>query len=169
MFGMEGTSILSAGVRWANFESTTIGQFYYRYSKYNGIFNGSSSTSFNRELHRTFNGVGPTISWKGSMPFEGSPFSLEGAASGAILFGRHSIHGFNSPDFSRGASVPQAGGYLGLGWMCPDWHLKFTAGYNIMASWNVLPQGYYDGDDFPHRGVNRITHGPFININYQIE
>jgi hypothetical protein len=124
MFGMDGTSILSAGVRWANFDGTTIGDFAYA-SKYHHITGNNTffygPYAFHREMHSTFNGIGPMISWKGSAPFEGSDFSFEWGANAAILFGKHSVHGFNAPDFSRGATVTQVGGSLGFGWHCPDW------------------------------------------------
>jgi len=171
MFGMDGTSILSAGVRWANFDATTIGRFFYGENKYS--YPGGSflynvyNTEFNREVHQTFNGIGPMISWKGSTPLADPAWSFEWGASAAILFGPHSIHGFNAPDWSRNASVPQAGGYLGIGWHCPDWPLKLTAGYNINASWNVLPQ--VTDTDERRRGLDRITQGPFLRATIQVE
>jgi iron complex outermembrane receptor protein len=99
MFGKEGTSVLSLGVRYAQFSSNRdVGmsarpnlEFYRRGSipfplKYfhNYLFEGNGS--------RSFHGVGPSLSWNASAPVAGhletAEIKLDWGINAAMLFGR---------------------------------------------------------------------------------
>lgn len=101
MFGRGSTSVLSAGVRVAQMSSHSDVQarvkpsvdFYdvmiigqpIPVSKFNTYYvNGSAD--------RSFNGVGPSLSWKASVPILGNAtdgqFSIDWGLNGALLFGR---------------------------------------------------------------------------------
>jgi len=166
MFGMEGSSVISGGVRWANFSAETVGHFTYGNKYY--------YTSFNRELHRTFNGVGPVISWAASTPVgdPGDNLSVDWGVDAAVLFGsRKAWEAGPSYDFSprsKNASVPQVDGYLGLGWHPTDSRFSFHAGYAISASWGLYDSNFDFDEDETRNSVNRISHGPYLDVTMQL-
>lgn len=109
LFGHDGTSILSAGVRIAQFSSRTrvsLGEnpdwhFYTKYVSFPayGIYHGK--LSYGQPFHsyagefdatRSFRGVGPSISWKNSNTLVGNAESgamqLDWGVNAAVLFGR---------------------------------------------------------------------------------
>jgi iron complex outermembrane receptor protein len=112
LFGGGGSSVISAGVRFAQFNSrssatihgepnktlskVTIHTFGYTFSRYNTLPVHHYAMSFRST--RNFRGVGPSISWNASAPVLGHPqganISIDWGANAAVLFGRQqaSIH-----------------------------------------------------------------------------
>jgi len=173
MFGLEGSSVVSGGVRWANFSAVTVGHFSYG-SKYNSEFR-SNFTSFNREIHRSFNGIGPVISWAASTPIgdPGCHLSFDWGVDAAVLFGSRKAWENLTGDFSarsRNGTVPQASGYLGLGWHPDDSRFSFHAGYAVQASWGVFDSNFDDDSDDPRiNHADRISHGPYLDVTMQLK
>ncbi|HEY5236971.1 MAG TPA: hypothetical protein VIJ62_01210 [Rhizomicrobium sp.] len=107
MFGNHGSSVFSAGVRFAQFSSTAnvnlhaepdvryptapISSFpAFKAFKYAPIrFHDYAGMEVNQ---RSFHGIGPALAWNGSTPFVGSPeraeLTFDWGANAAILFGR---------------------------------------------------------------------------------
>jgi len=107
MFGLSGTSILSGGVRFAQFTSKMAvtehavpdlvfykdlrGGPYYYWAYHLHTYAASARAA------RSFHGIGPSISWNGSTPFLGNPqageLTFDWGANAAILFGRQRASG----------------------------------------------------------------------------
>jgi len=94
VFGEHGTSVLNAGVRFAQFSSNTDTVIRARPNvKVNGLF---ARTFHNYYLDgaadRSFVGVGPSLSWNASAALAGHPDTTEAVldfgVNGAVLFGR---------------------------------------------------------------------------------
>ncbi|HEV2561199.1 MAG TPA: hypothetical protein VGT78_03570 [Rhizomicrobium sp.] len=106
IFGSGSTSVVSAGVRFAQFTSkastdmrarpnmefkyiTAFAPYKFKLPHFNSYY-GTGHAS------RDFHGVGPTLSWEGSAPFAGSvqngEIELEWGANVAILFGKQKAH-----------------------------------------------------------------------------
>jgi iron complex outermembrane receptor protein len=112
LFGDHGSSVLSAGVRIAQFTSKSNislhvepdvqyptapissvgefiawGQFHPRFHDYAGMLNNQ----------RSFRGLGPSLAWNASAPFAGNTghgeLSLDWGMNGAVLFGRQRASG----------------------------------------------------------------------------
>jgi hypothetical protein len=102
LFGKHGTSVVSAGVRFAQFsgqsniaiKSDPDWQFYYTSLAGYRIVGGQKFHDNAATLiaERSFHGVGPSLSWKASAPLAGNPDDGEIVAdwglNGAVLFGR---------------------------------------------------------------------------------
>ena len=108
LFGRTGTSVLSVGVRLAQFTSDMQSNlqarpdFEVRAIKFpNQNVPHAYGTIFNHRYHqyeataqsaRSFRGIGPSLSWNASSPFAGNPenseLSVDWGANAAILFGR---------------------------------------------------------------------------------
>ncbi|HSZ74760.1 MAG TPA: Lpg1974 family pore-forming outer membrane protein [Rhizomicrobium sp.] len=163
MFGQEGSSILSLGVRFAQFQARTdIGY-------YTGT---ASSTSFSEHarISRSFNGVGPMIGWDASAPLGGdfnSQLSIDWGADASLLFGKQKTQ--LQATFSTGAAyppverhksvtVPSIGGYLALSWHGFE-GTKISLGYRADDYFGVLDGGF----DTEHK-IDRAFYGPFIKI-----
>lgn len=163
MFGMDGSSVVSVGVEWANFSADTAGNFTYG-SKY-------YSTNYPREIHRRFNGIGPVISWNASTRIgdPGSHLSLNWGVMGSVLFGTRKTYGVNAfPARKDGGTVPRASGYLGVGWSSPDCPYAFGIGYAVQSSWGVFDGNYdLDGDEDSFR-VNRLSHGAYVDLTLRL-
>lgn len=165
MFGHEGKSVFSVGLRYAHFTARTNTGFYTS-TKY---FSGSGSTL----AKRSFVGVGPMISWEASAPIsdmDGGAVSLDWGANVAVLFGRQKATGVLVYDDgyaletarSRNVTVPAVGGFAGLSWQPADSGLRVAFGYKVDAYFNAL-----DGGVFQRVQVDRIQHGPFLKIGIQ--
>lgn len=108
MFGAKGTSIVSAGVRFAQFVSKTNTTLYARPVLESNLvtFPGkyrlahAAYHTYTAVLHadRSTHAVGPSLSWEASLPVAGngadSELTLDWGVNGAVLFGRQraSIH-----------------------------------------------------------------------------
>ena len=90
-FGGDGSSVLSAGVRFAQFHSKTtvdIKSQPTNHVLYTGYYRFYATFA----AERKFSGVGPSLSWDGSADIAGNPsagrITLDWGLNGAILFGR---------------------------------------------------------------------------------
>jgi iron complex outermembrane recepter protein len=100
LFGGQGQSTLSVGVRIAQFHSKqTLGMnadpdFYFPIAKYAIHHQTYSVTS---HIERSFHGVGPSIAWNASAPFAGNQqdgeLTIDWGVNAALLFGRQKVHG----------------------------------------------------------------------------
>ncbi|HVP86119.1 MAG TPA: hypothetical protein VMS78_15470 [Rhizomicrobium sp.] len=182
--GAHGTSMLSAGVRYAKFDSHSsmniksvtqlVPSSYY-------IFNGSFAAQ------RKFIGVGPSLSWDASANLTGNPeagsLTLDWGVNGAVLFGRQKVSGqyqktqlfqpsnayFQLPrttvyrtvhPFSRskGATVPNLGGFAALSLRYPN--AKVSLGYRVDYFFGAV-----DGGIDQHKAYDRGFYGPFASIS----
>ncbi|HEY4124049.1 MAG TPA: hypothetical protein VGM36_05510 [Rhizomicrobium sp.] len=165
MFGHDGTSVFSAGLRYAHFTARTDTGFYTS-TKY---FAGSGGTL----TQRSFVGVGPMISWEASAPIsemEGGGISLDWGINAAVLFGKQKARGLLVYDDgyaletsrSHNVTVPEVGGFAGLSYHPADSGLKVSFGYKVDAAFNALDAGVFERIQ-----VDRIQHGPFVKIGFQ--
>jgi hypothetical protein len=108
MLGSGSSSIVSFGVRFAQFRSKTNIALksdpdahpylkYFSYVGHNVLYGGTyhaNAASFNAA--RSFRGVGPSISWKASEPIAGNSAGgeivIDWSANAALLFGRQRTH-----------------------------------------------------------------------------
>src|SRR6185437_6841364 len=110
MFGKNGSSTVSLGVRFAQFHSKSDialksdpdFHFSYKYNPYVLYFGFTSSKLLKGQAYhsnsaslratRSFRGVGPSLSWNASAPFAGNPeggeLALDWSVNAALLFGR---------------------------------------------------------------------------------
>jgi hypothetical protein len=156
--GLDGMSVFSAGVEWANFGADTVGNFSYS-SKY-------FSTSFARDIHRRFNGIGPVISWDASTRIgdPGCHLSLSWGAMASVLFGNRKAYGLDFDSRSHSATVPRVSAYLGVGWHPDDSPYTLSVGYALQSTWGVLDGNFdLDGDE-ESSSVNRLSHGPYAAV-----
>lgn len=159
MFGLEGTSIISAGVQYAHFISSTVSTFQY-YHKY-GVEN-----AFARQLDRQFWGIGPIISWQASTPIvPESHISLDWGVNAALLMGRRSFEVDGEVVRHNSVALPQVGGYLGFGFQFPGTPFNLTAGYSVMATFDALDSGYSSAG--PHN--TQVSFGPYVGTYIQIQ
>ena len=164
MLGMDGSSVFSLGVEWGNFAADTVGDFTYG-SKY-------YYTNFRRTIHRRFNGIGPVISWSASTGI-GDPaqhLSLNWGVTGSVLFGDRTVYGVNIDDAPRKSSgtVPRASGYIGIGWSSPDCPYAIGVGYAVQSSWGVFDGNFDDDGDESSFRINRLSHGPYIDLTLKL-
>jgi hypothetical protein len=102
LFGGNSRSVLSLGVRFAQFRSTTNSAFksdpdahpkYFYPGRLKIAFGGTfHSYAATARMARSFHGVGPSISWSGTAPVVGNQqdgqIALDWGANAALLFGR---------------------------------------------------------------------------------
>jgi iron complex outermembrane recepter protein len=105
IFGRTGSSVLSLGVRFAQFTSKATFDVRarpdlvvnYKYGSFAGFPVKLPLAHFNTyhvtgQASRSFHGIGPSLSWNGSAPFAGTPqngeLSFDWGANAAVLFGR---------------------------------------------------------------------------------
>jgi len=104
LFGKNGSSILSLGVRFAQFSSNATFDVRARPDlrtkpKYYGTYKipGNPNVYFHTyhatgRAARSFHGIGPSLSWTGSSPFAGNPqhgeMMVDWGANAALLFGK---------------------------------------------------------------------------------
>jgi len=113
--GRHASSILTAGVRFAQFTSKSVvgvnadtSQQIYEHRPYASKYGYSirfHTYAFNAHSERSFHGIGPSLSWTGSAPVIGNAdtaeFTFDWGINGAILFGRqkartsHSTNGYD--------------------------------------------------------------------------
>jgi hypothetical protein len=165
MFGRDGTSVFSAGLRYAHFTARTNTGFYTS-TKY---FAGSGSTL----AKRSFVGVGPMISWEASTPLsetDDGGFSLDWTVNAAVLFGRQKASGILLYDDGyalgtsrdRNVTVPELGGSVGFSYRPADSGLRIAFGYRVDAAFGALDAGL-----FRNWQVDRVQHGPFLKVGIQ--
>jgi len=184
MFGHEGSSLVSAGVRYAQFDShdglnvhsvtPAVPTSYY-------IFHGSF------EAKRKFTGIGPSLSWDASANIAGNEsdgsLTLDWGVNGAVLFGKQKVKahyektahyrpGFEkagqgmvtvyqtspSPSRSKNVTVPDLGGYAALSLRYTD--LKISFGYRADYFFNAI-----DGGIDAAKKEDRSFNGPYASIS----
>jgi hypothetical protein len=162
MFGHDGNSIFSIGVRYAQFNARTdIGY-------YTGTI---SSTSFSEKarLTRSFNGIGPVIAWDASAPLGGdfsSELSVDWGLDASMLFGKQKMTLAASystgPNYTatrrKTTTVPSVGGYLALSWHGGE-GTKVSLGYRADDYFKVLDGGFDTANK-----IDRAFYGPFIKV-----
>ncbi len=192
LFGRDGKSTVSAGVRFASFKmssSTGItarpsvyGNHKTKLFKYKTYFH-----SYNLKGHqqRSFQGIGPSLSWKASAAIAGNPehgeLMLDWGIDGAVLFGRQeaktdhmtSAHrrggygyyniyparSYNAPLRSRRVTVPELSGFIGLSAKLP--HSKISFGYRGDIWFKAMDTG------IDARKTSDVTfNGPYASISF---
>jgi hypothetical protein len=186
MFGSGGTSVFSAGIRFAQFNSQN------QVGIESQPTNVNSQYPFHR-LHaafsakRKFSGVGPAISWNASANLLGDPsagsVSADWGLNAAMLFGRqrsqihhqttniyhycasgcHRLrtvyeHSALPPIRSKTQIVPNLGGFAGVSWHLPN--AKVSVGYGADMFFGAVDGGI----DSAHR-ENRGFYGPFASVS----
>jgi hypothetical protein len=111
LFGGNGSSTLSLGVRYAQFTAksstslhenpdwafhTKILNYYSGLIVIQAVNQQYHSYAGRFEADRSFRGIGPSLSWKNSTPFAGNPhdgaFALDWGVNASLLFGRQKAH-----------------------------------------------------------------------------
>ena len=185
LFGHEGRSVFSAGVRYAQFDSqknitihsvtANVPSFYY-------IFNAAF------EAKRKFTGIGPSLSWDASANLAGNQadgsLTFDWGVNGALLFGRQRTkvhhhktsqyqsysakyypsyrttvyHTSASPVRSKNVTVPNLGGYAALSVRYSN--AKVSLGYRADYFFGAV-----DGGIDTTKKEDRSFNGPFASIS----
>ncbi len=165
--GAGSVSTFSAGVRYAQFGSNSSGSFRARPGD-SLIYTASVGAA------RSFHGIGPSLSWNGSVPLAGSAggteLSFDAGANVAVLFGRQKaeVHYQSTSNVappasggavrSRSAIVPNVGGFAGMSVKFPGAHVSL--GYRADFFLNAMDTG------FDTRTKSDLDfHGPFAAIS----
>ena len=199
LFGHDGTSVLSGGVRVARFASHDdvkirarphvefdqairfgVYVFPYKYQKFASYYLAGQAS-------RSFDGIGPSLSWSASVPIAGDThdgqLSLDWGINGAVLFGRqkakvsHSTASYyfknkpfdhfvmttqvNAPppqSRSRNVSVPNLGASVGITYRLQD--AKISIGYRYDTFLNAMDTGI----DATKKS-NVTFNGPYASIS----
>jgi hypothetical protein len=133
---------------------------------------------------RSFDGIGPSISWDESAPFVGSlsnGLSVDWGANAAILFGRQKAnvllqtkvaqyhpniqtvlsHSTQTPVRNKTVIVPDLGGFAGVSWRLPD--VKVSLGYRADFFFDAI-----DGGLATSQKETRGFYGPFASVSIGI-
>jgi hypothetical protein len=158
MFGRDGTSVFSAGVRFAQFTSKSHAgikadpdhHYKLKYfiqihqsivtANYHHIFNASA------DMAHSFRGVGPTISWDASAPLAGNSdggITLDWGANAAVLFGKQKSRGqhMTAGDYFSSHYIPPSPGRVHT-------HYQHTANPNRSRSVVAPNVGGFAGVSF---------------------
>jgi hypothetical protein len=201
LFGGRSESVFSAGIRFAQFASKSavhvnadpdVRIYHYVGSLYGNKFHKYQTRfqTYVMSAHssRSFHGVGPSLSWKSSLPLVGRPDTMEvfldGGISGAVLFGRqkaqtdhktsaydryHTAHlaypnrltrykNATAHTRSRSVIVPNIGAFAGLSARYSNARLSF--GYRADFFFGAMDAGI----DTRH-SKDAAFHGPFASIS----
>jgi|SRR5580692_6443996 iron complex outermembrane receptor protein len=188
MFGGDGESVVSLGLRYAQFDSRSSAGIQYQPTndlatvhKFFGTFTAA----------RKFVGVGPSLSWDASAGLIGNPqagiVSLDWGMNGAILFGRQRTSGHHqtremsvlvvagnqyvhptpiyitsgAPARSKQVTVPNLGGFAGVSWRYPN--AKVSMGYRADFFFGAM-----DGGIDAAKKENVGFYGPFASVSVGI-
>jgi iron complex outermembrane receptor protein len=182
--GSIGSSVLSAGVRFAQFNSRTNVEIQSQPTNINSSgFYHIFRAKFNAA--RSFNGVGPSVSWNASTNLFGNPASssiaLDWGVNAALLFGRqrvneehqttdnykHGVHYLSITSARGGAprnknvTVPNLGGFAGVSWQAPG--AKVAFGYRADFFFSAM-----DGGIDKSKSENVGFYGPFVAVSVGI-
>ena len=178
MFGHSGSSLLSAGVRVARFDSRADVKArarpepgFYTVSYYGLTFpvTGFNNYYMTASAKRSFNGLGPEISWNASVPVAGNQqdgqLAIDWSLNGAALFGHQNakVHHHTTAqkldpfgsylsrytplypprnvnqDRSRNVTVPNLGGSIGISYRMENF--KMSLGYRADYFFNAMDGG----------------------------
>lgn len=192
LLGRGSKSTVSFGVRFAQFSSNqrldikadpdfTVPSNIFAYQKYHHTYSVTS------HVERSFHGVGPSLSWTGSVPLVGndedSEITLDWGANVAALFGRQKVRGHHqtvgtyykgpflqsnyftsqihrsgNPDRSRNVVVSNLGGFADLSFVYSD--AKVSFGYRGDFFFGAM-----DGGIDTRKSTTRGFYGPFASIS----
>ena len=195
LLGRDGTSNISAGVRIAQFTAKSNIAIYarphieYQYPTYfHAVIRPAFKQYFmHAHVARSFDGVGPSLSWTGSAAVAGNAqdgeLMLDWGINGAILFGRqrartnHNTSGYHrtangsyAPQNlyptprsyhstrSRRVTVPNIGGYAGLSLKWTN--AKISLGYRYDTFLNAMDTGIDAA-----KKSNLTFNGPYASIS----
>jgi iron complex outermembrane receptor protein len=180
--GSMGSSVFSAGLRYAQFKSAMSVQM------------ASQPTNYHYTIHRfeasmtatrKFSGIGPSVSWDASVPIAGNSdaglIALDWGVNAALLFGRQKANAHHetkaghryranyqsytndydrtaSPVRSKAVSVPNLGGFAGLSVRYAS--AKISLGYRADMFFNAVDVGIDT-----RKTENRDFYGPFASIS----
>ncbi len=193
LFGQDGKSTVSAGVRFASFKMSSATNISARPSVYGN--HKTTILKYNTYFHsyhlaghqkRSFQGIGPSLSWEASAAIAGNSdrgeLMLDWGIDGAMLFGRQeaktdhhtSAHrykngqavavlpnyprNYNAPSRSRRVTVPELSGFIGLSAKLP--HSKVSIGYRGDIWFNAMDTGIDAA-----RKSNLTFNGPYASIS----
>jgi hypothetical protein len=180
-FGSDGSSVISAGIRIAQFNARshvvvksqpTNTNAYNPYNKFYASFADK----------RKFSGIGPSLSWDASANLTGNlsvgSITVDWGVNGAVLFGRQSMaaqhqtsvqhwnyfhrtagyHYSASPSRRKSVTVPNLGGFAGVSWRYAD--AKISFGYRADMFFGAI-----DGGIDARKSEDRGFYGPFAGIS----
>jgi len=187
MFGHDVNSVVSAGVRYAQFDSrndVNIKSITAAVPKSYYIFHGAL------EAKREFHGVGPSLSWDASADLAGNltdgSLAFDWGVNGALLFGRQRVKGhyektklyqssyaysgppqtvtyrtIASPRRSKNVTVPNLGAYAALSLRYTN--AKVSLGYRADMFFGAI-----DGGIATAKKENRSFNGPYASVSIGI-
>jgi len=197
LFGRSGHSTVSMGVRFAQFNLHSDVSIYghpnidvrsYHWHAFILPFKYFHNYLASAEMHRSFHGIGPSLSWSGDTPIAGNSdtgsIGIDWGVNGAVLFGRQKVNGVHSTTGyyfnqkygyghqyvqqyqranvpihrSRSVVVPNIGGFAAISFQRGD--AKLTFGYRT----DFFVHAMDDGVLTPHDG-NHVLHGPFASLS----
>jgi hypothetical protein len=184
-FGGGGSSVLSAGIRIAQFNSRSHTDIKSQPTNCNA-YCGYDRFYESFAAKRGFKGIGPSISWNASANIAGNStdgaISIDWGVNGAVLFGRQkmsehhqtkmnswyysfivgSYHHTPAPvSRSKKVTVPNLGGFAGVSWRYAD--AKITMGYRADMFFGAI-----DGGIDAAKKENRGFYGPYASISIGI-
>lgn len=196
MFGKPGSSILSFGVRFAQFTSKESMDLrarpdlqikYFPSAQATGRFPFPYFHTYHAtgQASRSFHGMGPAVSWSGSLPVighsENSEITFDWGANAAILFGRQRTRTghqetarywhkgkyystvYQNPLANRSdnrfVTVPNIGGFAGASWHAGNF--KASVGYRADFFFGAI-----DGGIDTRKSETLGFYGPFATISY---
>jgi hypothetical protein len=183
-FGSNGSSVLSAGVRIAQFNSRGAVEIQSQPTNVNGYYYYHIFRA-NFDARRRFAGIGPSLSWDASANITGNSssgrISFDWGFNGAMLFGhqrakthhqttnnlKHSYQYLSvnqtsgSLARSKNVTVPNLGAFAGISWRTSN--AKVSIGYRADMFFGVIDGGIDTG-----KKENRGFYGPFASISVGI-
>jgi len=191
LFGAESKSVIGFGLRFAQFSSKQNAKFradpdFYFPSKIAKYAKYHHSYAITSHMERSFHGLGPSISWNGSVPLignaESSEVALDWGVNAAVLFGRQRVRGHHqtvgdfyryralkysshthfqhsgNPDRSRSVTVPNLGGFAGVSFVYSG--AKISFGYRGDFFFGAI-----DGGIDARKSTTRGFFGPFASVS----
>jgi hypothetical protein len=180
LLGRKGQSIISAGIRIAQFQMKA-DDFISSRPQYSGVFRGRQYFR-TAEIRRRTSALGPAMSWDAAAPIfsnHDAVLTINWGANGAILFGRQQANVnlktislyHNYLDYfhtsianavrSKRATIPNLGAFASVSYRLPA--AKLSIGYRADVFFNAI-----DGGVGAAHSMSRSFYGPFANISVGI-
>jgi hypothetical protein len=184
-FGSNGTSVISAGVRIAQFNSHSHVDIKSQPTNVTNYSNTVNKFHASFAEMRRFTGIGPSLSWDASSAIAGNApdgeISIDWGVNGAVLFGRQRTAAQhqtsersvnyrhndivyqtpNAPIRSKNVTVPNLGGFAAVAWRYAD--AKVSLGYRADMFFGAI-----DGGIDAAKKENRGFYGPFASVSVGI-